>query len=144
MQCGEIEVLLSGYIDGELPLQQAQQVEAHLATCDRCQAVVAELASLKKATGALSYQEPSSLEWQLMEQLIFQRISRGLGWVILVVWSAATLGYALFHLAVSPDEPLFEKILVFGIFLGMALLFLSVLSERVRDSRTDRYKGVQK
>ena len=44
----------------------------------------------------------------------------------------------------SPSEPLFEKILVFGLFLGIALLFLSVLSERIRESRTDRYKGVQK
>lgn len=144
MQCQEIETLLSGYIDGELPLQQAQQVEAHLDSCERCRREVEEITSIKRATGELSYQEPSSLEWQLMEQLIFQRISRGLGWVILIVWSVVTLGYGLFQLAVSPHEPLFEKILVFGIFLGMALLFLSVLSERIRDSRTDRYKGVQK
>lgn len=79
-----------------------------------------------------------------METTILESVSRGFGWLILVVWSITTVGYALFHYAMSPSEPLFQKILVFGIFLGIALLFFSVLCQRIRESRTDRYKGVLK
>jgi len=79
-----------------------------------------------------------------MENQIFAQLTRGFGWVILIVWSIVTVGYSIFQYAMSPGEPLFEKILVFGFFLGVALLFLSVLSERLRDAKSDRYKGVMK
>ncbi len=144
MQCTDIEVLLSGYIDSELTQQQQQRVCIHVEQCAQCSTLLQELKGNQERTRQLTYQQPSDGEWQRMERHLFQKISRGLGWLILLVWSAVTAVYAAFQLATSPTEPLFEKILVFSLFLGVALLFLSVLSERVRDSRTDPYKGVRK
>ncbi len=144
MQCDEIEVYLSGFVDDELPQQQRQGVLAHLETCERCGELVQELRRIKKETRQLSYQQPTQKEWKHVERHIFQTASRGLGWLILVVWVIFTSSYALFQYATAPQEPLIEKILVFSLFLGLGLLFLSVLSERMRDARTDRYKGVHK
>ena len=79
-----------------------------------------------------------------MEARVLERIGQGLGWSILVVWIAVTAVYTLYQYGTSPNEPLFEKILVFSLFLGFGLLFLSVLSQRLRERRTDRYKGVLK
>ena len=144
MQCDDIEVYLSGYIEQELPQQQDQKVRLHLQECERCQQLLGELRDLKRGTRELRFHEPSRKEWKQMEQKILQNISRGAGWLVLIVWSIVTAGYSLFQLATSPNEPIFEKILVFGLFLGLGLVFLSVLFERLRESRTDRYKGVQK
>ena len=36
MTCGEVEILLADYIDGALPAEEAQTVEAHLAGCPAC------------------------------------------------------------------------------------------------------------
>lgn len=144
MQCDEIEVYLSGYVDGELPQQQRQGVKAHLEACADCRRLVDELSRIKQETRELAYQRPSQKEWKRMERRIFQNVSRGIGWLILIVWAIFTSGYALFHLATAPDEPLIEKIIVFGLFLGLGLLFLSVLSERLREARSDRYRGIQR
>ncbi len=144
MQCDEIEIYLSGFVDEELPQQQQQGVVSHLESCPRCRQLVEDLRRIKRETQQLSYQPPSTNEWKRVERHIFQAASRGAGWLILIVWSIFTSGYALFHLATAPDEPLIEKIIVFSLFLGLGLLFLSVLTERMRDARTDRYKGVQK
>lgn len=144
MLCDQIEVSLSGFIDGELPQQQSQMIARHLETCERCAALVAELRAVRERTARMDIDKPTGNEWKKVEKNIFQSMSRNLGWAIVIVWSAVTAGYALFQLAISPTEPLFEKILVFGLFLGFGLLFLSVLSERVRESKTDRYKGVQR
>ena len=144
MLCDQIEVSLSGFIDDELPQQQRQMIARHLEGCANCARLVEELRAVRKHTAKMRIENPSGSEWRTVERHIFQSMSRGLGWIIVIVWSAVTAGYGLFQLAVSPSEPLFEKILVFGFFLGFGLLFLSVLSERVRDSKTDRYKGVQK
>ncbi len=144
MQCDEIEVYLSGFVDGELPQQQQQRVLTHLERCTACRQVVEELTRIKEETRQLSFQHPTDRDWKQRERHIIQSASRGLGWLILIVWAIVTSGYALYQLATAPHEPLIEKILVFSLFLGLGLLFLSVFSERLRDARTDRYRGVQK
>jgi predicted anti-sigma-YlaC factor YlaD len=144
MNCRQTEVNLSGYIDRELTQQEAQKVELHLATCNECREVLEELQLAKQAAEDLDIQQPSREEWKEMEHHILERATRGVGWIILIVWSIATSAYGALHYALSPTEPLFQKILIFGLFLGFALIFFSVLMERVRESRTDRYRGVQK
>ena len=144
MKCEDIEVQLSGYLDGELTQQEAQRVRVHLDDCPHCKATLEELQSAKSLTRGLELQEPSAKEWEKMETIVFERVGRGLGWIILVVWIAVTGIYGSYQYASSPDEPLFQKILVFGILLGLALVFLSILSQRIRESRTDRYRGVLK
>jgi predicted anti-sigma-YlaC factor YlaD len=143
MNCKEIEVYLSGLLDNELTQQEAQRVELHLETCSECQQVLKELAAAREAAQEIEFRQPDKQEWKNMENTILESLSRGFGWLILVVWSVTTVVYASVQYALSPSEPLFQKILVFGIFLGFALLFFSVLCQRIRESRTDRYKGVQ-
>lgn len=144
MNCERIEVYLSGYLDGELTQQDRQPVENHLRSCERCKDLLKELRSAKEATRGLDLVQVSEGDWKLMEARILERISQGLGWSILLVWLVVTAAYGLFQYGTSPDEPFFEKILVFSLFLGFGLLFLSVLSQRLRERRTDRYKGVLK
>ncbi|MBN2431737.1 MAG: hypothetical protein JXQ27_09690 [Acidobacteria bacterium] len=69
--------------------------------------------------------------------------TRTLGWLFLVVWAVGCSGYGLWQLAVSP-EGLFEKLLVFGGLTGVGLLFVSVLVDRIRRAKTDRYKEVRR
>ena len=140
----EIEVLLSGYLDGELTQQERQKVGVYLERDERYREILAELERVKTETERLHYEEPSSGDWKTMEKSLVQDVSRGLGWIILSIWAVALTSYGLWELAAAPDEPLTDKLLVFGFFLGVALLFCSVLTQRIRESRTDKYKGVYK
>ena len=144
MKCEEIEIYLSGYLDGELTQQQRQPVEIHIRSCEPCTQLLEELQNAKEATHALDLEQLRDEDWKLMETRILEKISQGLGWTILVVWLVVTTVYGLYQYGTSPDEPFFEKILVFSLFLGFGLLFFSVLSQRIRERRTDRYKGVLK
>lgn len=144
MKCEEIEVFLSGYLDGELTQQESQQVEVHLEDCLGCREIYRELREARQAAADLPIPQPSGKEWKLIEGRILEQATRSIGWVILVVWSTITVAYGIFQYAVSPEEALFEKILVFGFFLGFALLFFSILLQRIREGRADRYKGVLK
>ena len=144
MKCEEIEIYLSGYLDGELTQQDRQPVENHLRACHDCRLLLQELKQAKMATQGLEIERLDEREWKIMEARVLERIGRGLGWSILIVWLAVTSAYSLYQYGTSPSEPLFEKILVFSLFLGFALLFFSVLSQRLREHRTDRYKGVLK
>jgi hypothetical protein len=46
MNCGDVKILLPGYLDGDLPQDEKNAVEEHLKTCQQC---VRELEALKKA-----------------------------------------------------------------------------------------------
>jgi anti-sigma factor RsiW len=43
--CAEVDDLLSEYLDGELPVRAAAEVEVHLATCPGCARFAEELAA---------------------------------------------------------------------------------------------------
>jgi hypothetical protein len=144
MKCEEVEVFLSGHLDGELTQQQEQWVAVHLDSCTRCPAILEDLRAAQKAARNLEIDQPRRKEWNIMESQILERTSRGVGWLILIVWAIVTAVFCIYQYATSPAEPLFEKVLTFGFFLGFALLFFSVLCQRLRESKTDRYRGVQK
>lgn len=49
MNCSEIQLLLSAYLDGELTTEEEKEVKAHLLACPACQKQLARLSVLHKA-----------------------------------------------------------------------------------------------
>ena len=118
----EIEVLISGYLDGELTQQERQRVGVYLEQDERYRKILTELERVKAETESLRCEKPSSGDWKVMEQRLIENVSRGLGGVILSVWAVVLASYGFWELATAPDEPLIGKLLVFAVFLGIALL----------------------
>lgn len=70
MECSWVLEHLSEYLEGELPLQEREQVEAHLQSCPSCVAERDELAALLNALGELPPAElPVGFHEALMERL---------------------------------------------------------------------------
>ena len=67
----------------------------------------------------------------------------GTGWVLAVVWFAGVVGYGMWAFWQSSAN-IFERLLVFGGLSALALLFISVVFDRISSSRTDRYREVEK
>jgi len=137
------ETLISGHLDGELTQADEQRVRIHLEDCDVCRTSYEELLELREATMTTQLDQPRDLQWDEKPQGLFSSLSRGFGWIILVVWALGTTGFALWQLATGP-EGLVEKLIVFGGLFGIGLLFASILVDRLRAARTDPYREVQK
>ena len=144
MGCKDFEVYLSGYLDKELPQQQRQKVHLHLEGCSHCKEIVQQLRQAKTSTEQLVFEMPSGEEWTELQNHILGRVSRRAGWLILIVWAAMVSLYSAYWYAANSQVDLLEKVVVFGLITGIGLLFFSVLSERLRESRSDRYKGVHR
>ncbi len=70
MECSWVQEHLSEYLEGELPLQEREQIEAHLQSCPSCAAERDELAALLNALGELPSAElPAGFHAALMERL---------------------------------------------------------------------------
>lgn len=137
------EKLLSGFLDGELTQGAEQRVRLHLAACTHCRALLEELTTIREATMSTEFVQPRDDQWDERPRGATSRLSRSVGWVLAVVWLTAVTGFTLWHVWQSP-EGLFFKLLVFGGLAAFALLFLSILVDRIRTARTDRYSEVDR
>lgn len=135
--------LISGYLDGELTQAADQRVRIHLEECAHCRELFEELQTMREAAMSTQFVEPSDDQWNERPRGTGSFISRSLGWALAIVWLVTVSGYALWQLWISPED-LFEKLLVFGGLSAVGLLFLSVLLDRIRTAKTDRYREVEK
>ena len=143
--CGRTfdEALLTGYLDGVLTQADDQRVRLHLEECAECRRLIDEMRETREATMSTRFELPADDQWNEAPRGLISRLSFGFGWVLLLAWAAGMVGLLVGHLW-SSDLPLGEKLLLFGGLSGVALLFLSVLIDRLQTRRDDPYRRVQR
>ncbi len=137
------EEQLSGYLDGALPQSQAQHVRLHVEDCSACQRLLGELATLRETAMSTRFKTPGEEEWPELPTTKPSFFARSLGWVMLVAWFVVVTGLALWRFVSDTGDPL-EIFVVLGLPGALVLLFLSALLDRLRDLKTDRYRGVHR
>jgi anti-sigma factor RsiW len=137
------EELLSGYLDRALTQGERQRVRVHLEDCAACRELLGELAALRETAMTTEFLIPADDQWDERPRGGLSRVLRGGGWLVVIGWLTAISGFAAWQIATAP-ESLFEKLLIFGGASGGALLFLSVLVDRLRALPGDRYRRVEK
>ena len=137
------ESLLSGYLDNVLTQADEQRVRLHLEDCGSCRELVKELAMMRKTTMATEFKVPSDEQWDERSRGAGSGLAFGVGWLMLVIWVVGVAGFVLGE-AWQGTQSLSQKLLVFGGLSAVALLLLSVILDRLRARKTDRYRGVQK
>jgi predicted anti-sigma-YlaC factor YlaD len=144
MKCDEIEKLLILYIDDEISKEERDAVESHVSSCPHCKTLMDQYAKLKKTSSEISFTKPSDEAMDGYWAQISSRLSRGGGWTLLIIGSIILLLYAIYRFTVDPGVHSFVKVTIAAIMIGIVLLFISVLIERIKDLKTDRYQGIKK
>jgi anti-sigma factor RsiW len=137
------EELLSGYLDGVLTQQEEQLVRVQLESDVELRRLLEELKTMREASMSTTFEAPEDRQWEEAARTPVSRVSRGLGLTMLLVWVVGSTGFGLWQMALESESWL-EVTLVFGGVAGALLLLVSVAIDRMRDSRSDRYKEVQK
>ena len=137
------EELISGYLDGALPQMEAQRVRLHVEDCGACRTLLDELGALRETAMSTRFLAPGDDEWPELPKTRAGRFSRSVGWVVLIAWLMVTSGLALWRFVTASGDPL-EIFLALGLPGAILLLFVSVLLDRLRELKTDRYTGVHR
>jgi hypothetical protein len=137
------DTLLSGYLDHELTQAEEQKTRVHLEDCEHCGGLFEDLKELRGTAMSTHFTMPDDEQWNESPKGGASLLTRGLGWLVAILWAVAVSGYGLYHLWTGTED-LVEKLLVFGGIAAAALLFLSVLLDRLRVLKTDRYREVDK
>jgi hypothetical protein len=141
--CKKIADMISGYLDGELTQGDRQYVEIHLEGCPQCRRTHDEMARLREAVGNLSFPEMSPEAWSHMMNDLTVRTSRRAGWLLYVAGLVLLVGYAAYQFSIDDEIPALIKTSIAGIIVGLVLLFVSVVRQRMIASKSDRYKDVE-
>jgi predicted anti-sigma-YlaC factor YlaD len=137
------ESLISGYLDGELTQAAEQKVRIHIEDCVHCCTLLEDLRSIREAAMSTEFSRPDDTQWDERPRGGASLVARGAGWILISVWAVVVGVYALWEIMTMPASPI-ERLLVVGGLTALALLFVSVLLDRIRTARTDPYKEVEK
>jgi anti-sigma factor RsiW len=137
------EELISGYLDNELSQGFAQRVRIHLEDCSECRDLYKGLKELREVSMTTRFAEPTDKQWDEGPQSMASAGTRGLGWTMLITWLIITICFGLWQLWQAPQSVM-ERLLIFGGLSAVALLFISVLIDRIKSARSDPYREVQR
>lgn len=139
--------LLMGYLDGELDEDDERAIEARLREDPELRRDEREFRRLKQLTDGIEFLEPTEAEWRQHWSVVYNRLERGIGWFLLSVGSLILLLTGAWHLMndflLDPEQPLLLRLGVGTAAAGGIFLGVSVVRERIRVYRYDRYNEVE-
>ena len=71
------------------------------------------------------------------------RTGRRIGWLLFVLGVLVVASYAAYAFAADDVIPAFLKTAIAAVVVGMVLLFISVLRQRLIARKTDKYEEVE-
>ena len=148
MTCQDYKDSMMAYLDNELDDQQKRGFEAHLASCPKCTQELEEFKKLKQITDSVELAEPEDRIWQQYWAGVYNRVERGIGWVVFSVAGILLLicgGFTVIENVITdPGVGLLLKVGLLALLAGLAILFVSVVRERIYFWSKDRYKDVRR
>jgi predicted anti-sigma-YlaC factor YlaD len=148
MTCQDSKDLMMAYLDNELNPTDRRKLEDHLAGCAACAREMGEFKRLKQMTDTIALAEPADRVWEQYWGNVYNRMERGVGWVIFSVAAILLLVYggfiAIERLIEDPTLSILLKIGLLALLGGVAILFVSALRERIYFWSRDRYRDVRR
>jgi predicted anti-sigma-YlaC factor YlaD len=148
MTCHDYKDLMMGYLDNELSAESRRRFEEHVAGCSECAEELKEFKRLKAITDEVTLVEPEDRMWQDYWSGVYNRIERGVGWIVFSVAAILLTVYGGFRaieaIIRDPKVELLFKAGLLSLLVGLAILFVSVLRERIYFWKRDRYKDVRR
>jgi len=143
MSCEEYLSKITAYADGELPADQRDELEAHLRSCESCRRELAETTALKEELAMIKFSEPTDAEFERYWSHVYNRLERGIGWILFSLGAIVLLCYGGFRLVeqviTDPTIAWVVKVGVLALVFGTVILFVSLLRERLAVRKADRY-----
>ncbi len=140
-------LLMSG-LDGELPAEQREELERLLGSDAAARAEWERLVLLKEVTETMKLRQPPDKVWNEYWESVYVRLERGIGWILASLGAIVLISYGLWmaaqELIADTEMPLYVKGAILATTVGVVVLFVSVLREKLFVGRRERYKDVER
>jgi len=148
MDCQDVKTYLMAYIDGEIDSQKKSEIEKHLSGCEKCIKEYRSFLKLKEVTEKMKFTDLSDELWAGYWKGIYRRVERGAGWIFLSIGAIILLAFGVFQFFkeffTDPSVSLIVKMGAGAFSLGIIILLVSIIRERLFLFRTERYREVER
>ena len=144
MECARHRELMMASLDGEICAEDRAALEAHLAECPDCRRQFEDLRKVSELVDEIELPRPSEEDMMKYWPSVYAKIERGAGWSLLVIGAVIWIGYGVFLFITDPSVGSLTKFLIALPVVGLLVLLISVIRERMTVGRTERYKEVER
>ena len=140
--------LMMAALDDELARGEREELDRLLAEDASLRSEWDRLHEVKEVTNVMSLRRPPEETWEQYFESVYNRAERGFAWILLSMGAIVLTGWALWvgleELWGTTEMPMYVKIAIYATLLGLAVLLLSVIREKLFVRRTDPYKEIQR
>jgi len=143
-ECEEMKLKVQALADSELEEEQIPEVVHHIESCYKCRDEYIQFLTFQKKMEGIGVPEPSREWFEELKNRKFRKFSSLLGKILFFGSYLLLILYALYSFFIDGDGDLVLKILVGAVCTGVVILLGVTIADRVKESKTDKYKGVMK
>ena len=144
MACGRFKELMMASLDGEICAEERAELESHLAECAECNREFEELTRISELVGEIELPRPSGEDMMKYWPSVYAKIERGAGWGLMIVGALIWAAYGIYLFITDPGTGSLTKLLIALPVVGVMMLLISVIRERIHVGKTERYKEVER
>jgi hypothetical protein len=140
--------LLMGAVDHELTSNEFNEFNHLVDNNPEFRKELEQYKKLKEVTQAMKFKSPPKEVWDNYWMNTYNKIERGIAWIIFSIGAIILITYGLFKAveAIIADPQLegIIKIGIIAVLLGLFILLVSVLREKLVIRKSDPYKEIQR
>jgi ferric-dicitrate binding protein FerR (iron transport regulator) len=140
--------LIMASVDGELASGERAELERLLDERPNLRAEWARIQRVKEVTDAMALRPAPEEVWSDYWASVYSRLERGIGWILFSLGAIVLLSYGAWtgvrQLLADTTVPWFVKASLLALTVGVVVLLVSVVREKVFVGRRQRYKDVER
>lgn len=142
--CEKYKTLLMGLLDGELTVEETQDVNQHLTRCQACRDEYEALVGTGQQIEKVTFIEPTEEELNRLWKAPYSRWTKNSGLFLVLIGWITLVVYAVVEALRDSQEPLFSRLAVAAVIIGFIVLLFNVVRERLVTYKKDPYKEVKR
>ena len=148
ISCEAMKFKIMAYLDNELPESDINTVKQHITECTDCSNKYESLNKVKEITGEMKFKKLPEMYWDEYWTHVYNKIERGLSWIFISIGAIIILSFvawnAMTRLINDSQMSLFLKFGVIIFIIGMVILLVSILREKLMIKKVDKYREVER
>ncbi len=136
------------YLSGKLNKSESAELDELLNQYPELKDELEEQKRVKEVLHKMKLKNPEKEVWDRYWLGIYNKIERGVGWIIVSIGAIILLSYsaitALNNFINDTTTPLIVKIGISIFVIGFVILFVSLLREKLFKTKHDKYKEIQR
>lgn len=135
---------MMGMMDGELTEDESIRMNNHLIRCSSCREELEQIKVTSSKLDNINIKEPEKGIVDKSWKSPYSKLTKNFGILLVIAGWLIMMMYGAYEFIVTKDAESIPKYAFVIILVGIAILFLTVLRDRIRSYRNDPYKEVDK